>query len=51
MRSKLTEVAGKVVSIGSLSLPEKGVNRIAAEIYEKIDSLTSKYADVEETSA
>ncbi len=42
MRPRLTEVANKAASIGSLSLPEKCVNQIASEIYEKIDILSGK---------
>lgn len=43
MRSELTEAANKAASIGRLSLPEKRVNQIAAEIYSRIDILTGKY--------
>ncbi len=51
MRPKLTEFANKVASIGKLSLPEKRVNQIATEIYEKIDSITGKYANLDEIPA
>ncbi len=51
MRPRLTEVANKAASIGSLSLPEKRVNQIAAEIYARIDNLTGKYANDEEIPA
>ncbi len=42
MRPRLTEVANKAASIGSLSLPEKRVIPIAAQIYEKLDILLGK---------
>ncbi len=45
MRPKLTEAASKAASTRSLSLPEKRVNQIAAEICARIDTLTNKYAE------
>jgi len=43
VRFRLTEVPNKIASIEGLSLPEKRVNTIAAEIYAKIDILSGKY--------
>ncbi len=51
MRPTLTEAANKAASIESLSLPEKRVNQIAAEIYTKIDSLTGKYDELDSLTA
>ncbi len=51
VRPTLTEIAIKAASIGSLSLPEKRVNQIAAEIYEMIDSLTGKYKVIDSLTA
>ncbi len=51
MRPKLTEAAVKAASIGSLSFLEKRVNQIAAEIYARIDAVTSKYADIDGSTA
>ncbi len=42
MRPRLTEAANKAASIEGLSLPEKRVNHIAAEIYIKINILSGK---------
>ncbi len=41
-REQLTALAAKAASIGSLSLPEKRVIPIAAEIYSRIDILLGK---------
>ncbi len=51
VRCRLTEIANKAKSIGSLSIPERRVNQIAAEIYARIDDITSKYANAEEIPA
>jgi len=40
IRSRLTEIDNKVALIEVLSLPEKRVNNIVAEIYVQIDTLT-----------
>ncbi len=47
IRPKFTEAANKAVSIGSLTLPEKHVNTIAAEFYAQIVGLTGKYDELE----
>ncbi len=51
VRCRLTEIANKAASIENLSLPEKLVNHIAAEIYARVDDITSKYANAEEIPA
>ncbi len=51
MRPILNEAANKAVSIGNLSIPEKRVNQIATEIYEKIDSITGKYKVIDNLTA
>ncbi len=51
MHPTLTEAANKAASIGSLSLPEKRVNPIAAAIYARINALIGRCADVEEIPA
>ncbi len=51
VRCRLTEIANKAASIESLSIPEKRVNHIAAEIYARIDSITGKYANFDEIPA
>lgn len=51
MRSRLTHAADQAASIEALSLPEKRVNALAADIYTQIAVLTGKYADVEDIPA
>lgn len=51
LRPLLTAAANKAASIEVLSLPEKRVNLIAAEIYRQIDTITGKYEDFTEISA
>lgn len=46
IRPRLTDAANKAASIEALSLPEKRVNIIAAEIYSQIDQITGKYEDI-----
>ncbi|MCM1142717.1 MAG: hypothetical protein NC453_29445, partial [Muribaculum sp.] len=43
IRPRLTEAANKVAATKALSLPERRVNLIAAEIYRQIDAITGKY--------
>lgn len=43
MRPKLTNATNQASTIEGLSLTEKRVNIIAAEIYAQIDTLTGKY--------
>ncbi len=45
LREMLTALAEKTTDLAGLSLPEKRVNAIAAEIYSRLDVLTGKYAD------
>ena len=47
VRLRLTEIPDKIALIEGLSLPEKRVNAIAAEIYAQIDTITGKYAYIE----
>ncbi len=51
VRFRLTEIPDKIASIEGVSLPEKRVNTIAAKIYAQIDTITGKYADIEEIPA
>lgn len=51
IRPKLTKAANQAVTIEGLSLPEKRVNAIAAEIYAQIDTIAGKYANVDEIPA
>lgn len=51
VRQRLTEAANKGALIDDISLPEKRINAIAAAIYAQVDTLTGKYADVEEIPA
>lgn len=51
MRPTLTEAANKVALIDSLTLPEKRVNQIAAEIYAQINTLTGKYRFIDSLTA
>ena len=46
VRQRLAEATNKVASIEALSLPEKRVNAIAAEIYARIDAITGKYEEL-----
>lgn len=43
IRHRLTEATAKVQSMYGLSLPERRVNLIAAQIYTRIDNITGKY--------
>lgn len=51
IRPRLTEVANKAASIETLSLPEKRVTPIVAAIHFQIDTLSGKYAYVDEIPA
>jgi len=43
VRQILSEIVTKAALLAGVSLPEKRVNAIAAEIYAKIDTITGKY--------
>ncbi len=51
MRPRLIEATDKAASIGSLSLSERRVNQIAAEIYAQIDTITGKYNELDGLTA
>lgn len=46
IRPRLTAATRKVQSVDGLTLPERRVNPIAAEIYTRIDNITGKYEGV-----
>lgn len=43
VRKRLSEIITEAALLEGISLPEKRVNAIAAEIYSKIDTITGKY--------
>lgn len=47
VRQRLTKAANKGALIEDISLPEKRINAIVAEIYTRLDTITGKYTDVE----
>lgn len=51
IRPRLTASANSASSIPELSLPEKRVNIIAADVYRQIDTITGKYDMIEEVPA
>ncbi len=51
VRCRLTEITNKTASIESLSIPEKRVNQIAAELYARIDTITGKYKVIDSLTA
>lgn len=46
IRPRLTEAVSKAQTVDGLTLPERCVNTIAAEIYTRIDNITGKYEGV-----
>lgn len=46
IRPRLTEALTKAQTVNGLTLPERCVNPIAAEIYTRIDNITGKYEGV-----
>lgn len=46
IRPRLTEAAAKVQAMDGLSLPERRVIAISAEIYSRIDALSRKFEDI-----
>lgn len=48
IRPRLTEASTKAQAIDGLTLPERRLNAIVAEIYHRIETLTGKYDDFED---
>ena len=46
IRPRLTEAVTKAQAVDRLTLPERRLNPIAAEIYTRIDNITGKYEGV-----
>ncbi|MCM1066446.1 MAG: hypothetical protein NC418_02610 [Muribaculaceae bacterium] len=46
VRPRLTEAASKAQAVDGLSLPERRINLLAAEIYQRIDANISKCEDI-----